>query len=231
MTPEPSSPDVPTPPIETVVLRHNRIDLALHRLRDGEGRPLLALHGLGEHTPATAPDYLAAWPGPIWGLDFTGHGASTVSIGGGYTCELLMADADQALAHLGPVSIFGRGLGAYVGLLLAGARPSEVRGVILFDGPGLGGGGVRPGTVSIIHVDPAESGPPDPFALKELSRDVRPTDYAVGFARQAVEKSGFDAPLVVAAYARPEWLAAVASEFGVEQLPLDAALRRLATLA
>ena len=33
-----------------VILRHNRIDLALWELRPGTGRPLLLLHGLGEHT-------------------------------------------------------------------------------------------------------------------------------------------------------------------------------------
>ncbi len=51
----------------------------------------------------------------------TGHGASTVPVGGGYFCELLMADVDAALAHLGPATVYGRGLGAYVALLIAGS--------------------------------------------------------------------------------------------------------------
>ncbi len=42
-----------------------------------------------------------AGPGPIFALDFTGHGASTVPSGGGYTAEMLMADVDAALAELG----------------------------------------------------------------------------------------------------------------------------------
>ena len=50
----------------TVMLRHNRIDLALHRLRDGSGRPLLVLHGLGERSPERVPEHLAGWPGPVW---------------------------------------------------------------------------------------------------------------------------------------------------------------------
>ena len=36
------------------------------------------------------------WPGPVYGLDFTGHGASTVPVGGGYSAEMLLADADTA---------------------------------------------------------------------------------------------------------------------------------------
>ena len=103
----------------TVTVRHSRIELALHRLRDGDGRPLLHLHGLGERSPEAMPDHLAGWPGPVWALDFTGHGASSVPVGGGYFCELLMADVDAALAHLGPATLYGRGLGAYVALLTA----------------------------------------------------------------------------------------------------------------
>ena len=36
-------------------LRHAKVELALHTLREGEGRPLLLLHGLGERTPAAVP--------------------------------------------------------------------------------------------------------------------------------------------------------------------------------
>ena len=55
-----------------------------------------------------------------------------------------MGDADAALAELGEVTLLGRGLGAWIALLAAGARPREVRGAILADGPGLAGGGSRP---------------------------------------------------------------------------------------
>ena len=60
----------------TTRLTHVRTELALHELRAGEGRPLLLLHGLGERTPDTVPDEVAAWPGPILGLDLSGHGDS-----------------------------------------------------------------------------------------------------------------------------------------------------------
>ena len=113
------------------MLIHNRIELALHELRARDGPTLLMLHGLGEHSALPSADVLDAWTGPIAGLDFTGHGASTVPIGGGYSCEVLMGDTDVALAHLGPCTVLGRGLGAYVALMIAGARPDLVRGAIL----------------------------------------------------------------------------------------------------
>lgn len=198
-------------------LTHNRIRLALHTLRDGDGaRTLLLLHGLGESSPATVPAYAAAWPGRIVALDFTGHGASTLPTGGGYTAELVMADADIAIQHLGPVSIVGRGLGAYIALLVAGARTELVRGAVLADGPGLSGGPSVPISQPVVVVPPVAS-TPDPYALVELGRDLRPPDYAATFARLAVQASALDEPLVVTAAFRPEWLAAVAAEPGVGQ--------------
>jgi pimeloyl-ACP methyl ester carboxylesterase len=220
--------------VSTVTLRHNKIDLALHRLRGpasagADDRPLLHLHGLGERSPAAVPAHLAAWPGPVWALDFTGHGASTVPRGGGYFCELLMADVDTALAHLGPATVYGRGLGAYVALLIAGARPDLVRGAILDDGPGLAGGGVEPGTPFVLGVPLGASGPPDPYALLELSHDVRPPDYATSYARQAATLSDLDTPLAVAAVVRPPWLAAVAAEPGAVTVPRDRGVAVFAT--
>ena len=171
-------------------------------------------------------DRLEAWPGPVWGLDLTGHGQSTVPQGGGYTAELLMADADAALAELGEVTIHGRGLGAYVALLIAGARPTLVRGAVLADGPGLAGGGPTPGSPSVIPAVRTATPVPDPFALLELSRDVRPPDYAASFVRQAVQLSGLDSPIAVAAVTRPPWLAEVIEEPGVITLPAQEALAR-----
>lgn len=211
-------------------LRHGKITLALHPLRDARDAatgPLLLLHGLGERTPDALPQHLDGWPGAIWGLDFTGHGASTVPAGGGYTCESLMADADAALAHLGPVTLLGRGLGAYVALLLAGARAEQVRGAILTDGPGMVGGGIGPGAPRVTLAGPWPS-PPDPFALAELSVDVRPPDYATTYALLAVQGSELSVPLAVCGSVRPPWLEAVVREPGVVTESLSEALARYA---
>lgn len=213
----------------TVIVRHALVELALHELRAGDGRPLLLLHGLGEKSPASVPNVVAGWPGPVHALDFTGHGESSLPKGGGYFAELLMGDADAALAHLGAATIVGRGLGAYVALLLAGGRPKDVRGAVLTDGPGLAGGGPLPGSAYVI-TSPLEAGErPDPFALAELTRDVRPPDYATSFARQAIQLSGLREPIAVAAIARPEWLTAVATEPGVTICSVEAALESFAS--
>lgn len=213
----------------TVELRHNRARLALHELRSGDGRALLLLHGLGERTPSVAPGYVDEWPGPVHGLDFTGHGASTRPVGGGYTAEILMGDVDAALGYLGPVTILGRGLGAYVALLAAGARPELVRGVVLADGPGLVGGGIRPGSAYVLTIDDAGPDEPDPYALYELSRDVRPPDYAQEYVRQAMQWSGLERPIAVTTVTRPEWIDAVVAEPGVVETSLERALREFAS--
>ena len=212
------------------ILVHCRVGLALHSLRAAEGKPLLLLHGLGEESPTTVPDACAEWPGPVLALDFTGHGASTVPVGGGYSAEILMADADAALERVGPCTIVGRGIGAYVTLLIAGARPSLVRGAVLCDGPGLWGGASGPTSASfpVLH-QPRRT--PDPYALLELSRDLRPRDYASLFARLAIEHSGLDEPISVAATVRPPWLDAVIADVGVVERPLQSALAAYATLA
>lgn len=198
-----------------VRLQHGSVDLALHTLRAGEGRALLLLHGLGERAPSSVPAPCEAWAGPIVALDFTGHGDSDIPAGGGYTAEMLMADADAALASLGTATVLGRGLGAYIALLLAGARPEEVRGAILADGPGLAGGGPTPTSPLVAAVDHHSVTPPDPWALAELTRDPRPPDYAATFLRQAVMFSGLDEPVLVSAIGRPPWLEAIVGEPGV----------------
>jgi pimeloyl-ACP methyl ester carboxylesterase len=213
------------------MLRHSRVLLALHRLRDGSGRPLLLLHGLGERTPPSAPAETLRWPGPIFGLDFTGHGASSVPRSGGYTAEGLMGDTDTALCHIGQATLVGRGLGAYVALLLAGARPTQVRGAVLRDGLGLAGGGPSPGTPQIPFPNPrATDQSPDPFALAELSSDVRPPDYATAFLRQAIELSGLERPLSICCAERPEWLAAISREPGARATDVGEALAHYATV-
>jgi pimeloyl-ACP methyl ester carboxylesterase len=211
-----------------LTLRHNRVELALHRLDDGPGRPLLLLHGLGERTPDRVPAVARGWRGPVYGLDFTGHGRSTVPAGGGYTCELLMADADAALAEIGSCTVLGRGLGAYVALLVAGARTESVAGAVLADGPGLAGGSTGPSSSTYYRPSDLDGRPPDPFALFELSTDIRPPDYAAGFARLVLALSPLSVPLVVTARYRPPWLQAVADEPGVVSEDVGPALARYA---
>lgn len=201
--------------LETVQLRHNRISLALHQVRAGTGRALLLLHGLGEDAESMSK-LEVQWTGPVWALDFTGHGRSSVPRGGGYSAEILMADVDIALRHLGEVTIVGRGLGGYVGFLIAGARPHLVKGVVIIDGPGLSGGAIHATSSSeIASAGPRAGMAPDPWALVELSRDARPPNYAVTFTRLAVNGSDLDEPVAVATRVAPPWIEAISAEPGV----------------
>ncbi|WP_426574834.1 alpha/beta fold hydrolase [Aquihabitans sp. McL0605] len=225
-----------SPERTTRFLTHVKVRLALHELRPGTGRPLLLVHGLGESTPTAPPPFTESWPGPVLGLDLTGHGESSRAPGGGYTAEVLMADVDAALAVMGPCTVVGRGLGAYVALLIAGARPELVVGAVLCDGPGLAGGGATPNSPILFQpaqapaAVPSPGAPPDPFALIEMARDVRPGDYASTYARLALQFSGRDDPIAIAALVRPPWLTAVAAEPGVVIESLAAALRRYAAV-
>ncbi|MGB3733904.1 MAG: alpha/beta hydrolase [Ilumatobacter sp.] len=220
---------------EVVMLRHNRIDLALHLLRPepldaaNPSRPLLLLHGLGDRSPAATPAWVEDWPGAIAALDFTGHGESTCPASGGYSPETLMADVDQALAHLtnddpeGSITVLGRGLGAYVALQIAGARASQVHGVILVDGPGLAGGPTGPSSQAVFSLQ-TDGTTPDPYALVELGRDLRPGDYAVSFVGLANAGAPVTSPITVASSFRPKWLAAVVDSPGVAEATIADAL-------
>jgi pimeloyl-ACP methyl ester carboxylesterase len=219
--------------LKTTTLQHGRISLALHHLRESEhGWPLLLLHGLGEHSPDAVGLDIAGWTGSIYALDFTGHGDSQNPAGGGYSAEILMADVDTALTALGPCTVLGRGLGGYIALLIAGARPSLVRGAIIDDGLGLMGGGGSPGS---IHLDmpnrltsPDRESTPDPYALLEMSSDIRPADYASSYAFAASQGTENRVSVAVVAKVRPAWLSAIVDQFGVEEMPLTDALAAFA---
>lgn len=215
----------------TLYLRHNRLCLALHPLKAGSGPALLLLHGLGERSPDTLPAEYAGWPGTVHALDFTGHGLSDIPRGGGYSCEFLMADADIALAHLGPSTVAGRGLGGYIALLLAGARPQQVRGAILRDGPGLAGGGTAARNPYIPVVDTTRTGPPDPYAIADLATDVRPPSYAANYAMLAAQHADTPQPISVCTRERPDWLKAVTELLSLEKVELDQALQHYAAQA
>jgi len=195
----------------TEYLQHSRIRLALHRLQESrslDSHALLLLHGLGESSSAHPRSLYEAWPGAVYALDFTGHGASEIPAGGGYSCEALMGDVDIALAHLGPITVCGRGLGAYVALLIAGARPRKIRGAVLLDGPGLAGA-CASSSPYIPQVHAVQTGTPDPFAVAELATDARPPEYAMHFARLAAESSDLAHPITICTREQPPWLQAV----------------------
>ena len=164
---------------------HGETALALHTLRPGSDG-LLLLHELGGASTDWSGVF-EAWPGAIHALDFAGHGRSGWRRGGTYTPELFAADADAALAELGPCHVVGAGLGAYVAVLLAGARPALVPAALLLPGAGLDGGGAVPDPARRPPVTldaEAERSTFDPM-VRFCGHDIRPPGYASEFARAA----------------------------------------------
>jgi pimeloyl-ACP methyl ester carboxylesterase len=189
-----------------ITLSHARISLALHTLREAEGPPLLLLHALA----GSASEWDAVpWWGPVYALDLCGHGHSGWLYGGAYCPELWAADADVALARIGHgATVVGSGVGAYVALMLAGARPEAVDAAVLLDGAGLAGAGAMPDfehfelasyRVARVRAAIADAAATDP-AVYASEKIVRPPDYAAAFAQSAKR-----VVLVEDGAARPPW--------------------------
>lgn len=203
-------------------IEHARVSLALHELAQGPGPPLLLMHALF----GSSGDWGAVprWPGSVYALDFCGHGDSEWLAAGGYTPELLAADADCALARIGRAALAGAGVGAYVALLLAGARPDVVPAALLLPGAGLAGGGAipdfdapGPGITDFARVS-HDNHACDPL-VAVLDQDVRPVDYVEPFARTARKLL-----LVEDGTELPPWWQRVHASPSAEILPTDLTL-------
>jgi pimeloyl-ACP methyl ester carboxylesterase len=167
-------------------IKHGRIHLELHELAQRDGLPLLLLHALFGSS-ADWGEAPGLWPGPVFALDFAGHGQSESIVGGAYYPELLVGDADVALGHIGRAAIVGAGVGAYVALLLAGARRDNVPAAVLLPGAGLAGGGALPDFHREFPQLALTARLPDGCdpMVQSMERDVRPVDYAESFAHAA----------------------------------------------
>ncbi len=205
--------------MRTRPIRAGRHHIALHHLREAPGVPLLLLHGLGGSSVDwdVRPE---AWPGPVFAMDFPGHGESAWLAGGGYYPELLASDADVALASIGGGFVAGAGVGAWVALLLAGTRPDEAAGALLLPGPGLHGlptpdvdDAARGSDAALASFEGSRDAPrgTDPMVAM-LEKDVRPIDYATAFAARARRVVLTSSPEPA-----PPWWAAIRSLATVDQ--------------
>jgi pimeloyl-ACP methyl ester carboxylesterase len=210
-------------------IAHGALQLSLHQLREGKGSRLLLLHDLGGASAGWGAE-AEGWPGDVHALDFAGHGSSDWRPGGAYTPELFAADVDAALAAMKGTETYlvGTGLGAYVAVLVAGARPDVVRGALLMPGAGFEGGPLphHAGALDASPLGPTAA-PCDPL-LWACRDDPRPPDYARSFALEArnlllLEDGG----------ARPPWWEALRGVGSAQQIGGDrrAACSTLASLA
>ena len=199
-------------------LLHGRVPIELHTLKPGKGRPLLLLHALGASSDSWSDSVLEWSAGPVYALDFSGHGKSGWPAGGAYYPEYFLAEADLALESLDESCVLvGTGVGAYVALLLAGSRPESVLGALLQEGRGLEGVGSNPDDEVAIEditgfetrVAEAskefESGT-DPL-VAQCAWDMRPVDYATSFA-EAAPRLLFSPRVGIAGPAPAWWVAA-----------------------
>jgi len=197
-------------------LLHGRVSIELHTLKPAKGRPLLLLHALGVNAEAWPTAALSWSHGPVYALDFAGHGKSGRVRGGAYYPEYFLADADLALEQIGePCVLAGAGVGAYVALLLAGARADQILASLLLEGAGLEGGGSLPDHEIEVEVEDIEgferfiatasndyATSTDPL-VAQCGRDLRPLDYVTSFAHAA--KPMLFSPPVGRELPAPDW--------------------------
>jgi pimeloyl-ACP methyl ester carboxylesterase len=195
-------------------LQHGRVSIELHTLKGGQGRPLLLLHALGA-SAETWPTAALSWShGPIYALDFAGHGSSGHVRGGAYYPEYFLADADLALAQIDEACVLvGAGIGAYVAMMLAGSRAERVSVALLLEGAGLEGGGSSPdleregedieGFECFLEIASTNyEASTDPLVAL-CDRDLRPLDYVTSFAASA--KPMLFSPHVGGEISSPDW--------------------------
>ncbi len=107
----------------------------LHRMRDGEGPPLLLVHGIGPGTTGAANFAPLIWAVastcPIHLIDLAGFGGSRGTLEQpGFDPPLWLAQIEQALDRIGrPTLLVGNSVGGALALKVASRRP-ELLGVI-----------------------------------------------------------------------------------------------------
>lgn len=111
----------------------------VHVWRDGEGPPVVLLHGFGDDGAcwtAVADTFTSAGRSVV-APDTAGHGRTPLLDGEPFTASRRTADtvAVMAALGLGPAVLVGHSMGALTALLVAADHPDLVRGVVLEDPP------------------------------------------------------------------------------------------------
>lgn len=113
--------------------------LAVVRLREGEGVPVVLIHGFGSESASWRP-LLAEMVegGPVLGLDLAGHGASLDRVADSF--DALVSGVEETLIALGLASchLVGHSLGGAVATAVASGTASDVRSLLLISPAGFG---------------------------------------------------------------------------------------------
>lgn len=108
-------------------------------LRQGEGRPIVLIHGFGADLNSWRP-MLAAGPvdAPILALDLPGHGGSPREVPADLDAIAIEVEATLAALDVGPALLVGHSFGAAVAATVAARGLADVRALALIAPAGLG---------------------------------------------------------------------------------------------
>lgn len=107
--------------------------------REGEGVPLVLIHGFGSESASWRP-FLAAFsrPMPILSIELPGHGAAADLEAGGFDDLVAHAEAELAAQGVSVAHLAGHSLGGAVATALAAGATVEARSLFLLAPAGLG---------------------------------------------------------------------------------------------
>ena len=111
-------------------------ELAVHRLSEASGTPVLAVHGITANGLSWRRFAEAAGPrATVWAPDLRGRAASR-GVAGPYGLGAHADDLVRVLDHLGldRAVVVGHSMGAFVTALLAARHPDRVERAVLVDG-------------------------------------------------------------------------------------------------
>ena len=133
--PQPATAKPPAPRI----LATGETPLHVATLREGEGTPLVLIHGFGSESASWRP-LLAevSGPNPVLGIDLAGHGGSVGREADGFGA--LVSGVEETLQALGLVSchLVGHSLGGAVATAVAAGLAVDVRSLLLLAPAGFG---------------------------------------------------------------------------------------------
>jgi pimeloyl-ACP methyl ester carboxylesterase len=139
MTSETGSPPTPWQPIPAVVASAAAGPLHLVRLREGQGTPVVLIHGFGADTNGWRPALASLGVScPLLSLDLPGHGQSVLEAGATFASMVDTVEEALLTAGLHDVALVGHSLGGAIATAVAARGAVEVRRLVLLSPAGLG---------------------------------------------------------------------------------------------